>query len=44
MVFVVLHNRNLLFLALRPLSSFAILLILDSFPLNDFLYKDHILE
>ena len=44
MVFVVPHNRNLLFLALLPLSSFEILSILDSFPLNDSLYKDHILE
>ena len=44
MVFVVLHNRNLLFLAPLPLSSFAILSILDSFLLNDFLYKDHIPE
>ena len=44
MVFVVLHSKNLLFLALLPLSSFVILSILDSFLWNDFLYKDHIPE
>ena len=44
MVFEVLHNKNLLFLALLPLNSFVILSILDSFPWNDFLYKDHIPE
>ena len=44
MVFVVQHNRNLLFLALVPLISFVILSILDNFLWNDFLYKDHKLE
>lgn len=43
-VFVVTHNRNLLFLALLPLDSFAILSTFDNFLLNGFLYKDHILE
>ena len=41
MVFVVLHNKNLLFLALLPLNSFVILSILDNFLWNAFLYKDH---
>jgi len=43
-VFVVPHNRNLLFLTLLPFDSFAIVSTLDNFLLNDFLYKDHILE
>lgn len=43
-VFVVPHNRNLLFLALLPLDSFEILSALDNFILNGFLYKDHILQ
>ena len=41
MVFVVLHNRNLLSLALLPLSSFVTLSILHNSLWNDCLYKDH---
>lgn len=43
-VFSMPHSRNLLFLTLLPLDSFAIPSTLDSFLLNDFMYKDHTLE
>ena len=42
--FLVPYNRNLLFLVLIPLDLFAILSTLDSFLLNDFMCKNHILE
>ena len=44
MIFLVQHNRNLLFLALLPLNSFVSLSLLHNFLWSDGLYKDHTLE